>query len=280
MLADGRPLPARRAAVDRRLLGGAVDLVHAPRAAESRRMLDAYPRVGAWYERVAGVRPRRVDADGERRGDRARGRARRSHAPTSVAAGAGLRRRRRGHRHAPPTTRTTRSPAALVGLDARRGRVARDDARAGTRPRPLPAHRLSRQGRQEGHSHEDIQGRHGRHHRRRLGLRPRDLAPRGAARHERRHGRRAAGRARPRRRRDRALGAEVLPFRLDVAHAAEVEALGAATKARFGAPQHRLQQRRRRRRRPDLGEHASPTGTGCSASTSWASPTASASSRR
>ena len=34
----------------------------------------------------------------------------------------------------------------------------------------------------------------------------------------------------------RALGAEVLPFRLDVAHAAEVEALGAATKARFGAP--------------------------------------------
>jgi NAD(P)-dependent dehydrogenase (short-subunit alcohol dehydrogenase family) len=34
----------------------------------------------------------------------------------------------------------------------------------------------------------------------------------------------------------RALGAEVLPYRLDVAHAAEVEALGAATKARFGAP--------------------------------------------
>ena len=34
----------------------------------------------------------------------------------------------------------------------------------------------------------------------------------------------------------RALGAEVLPFRLDVAQAAEVEALGAATKARFGAP--------------------------------------------
>jgi NAD(P)-dependent dehydrogenase (short-subunit alcohol dehydrogenase family) len=34
----------------------------------------------------------------------------------------------------------------------------------------------------------------------------------------------------------RAFGAEVLPFRLDVAHAAEVEALGAATQARFGAP--------------------------------------------
>jgi NAD(P)-dependent dehydrogenase (short-subunit alcohol dehydrogenase family) len=34
----------------------------------------------------------------------------------------------------------------------------------------------------------------------------------------------------------RALGADVLPVRLDVAHAAEVEALGAATKARFGAP--------------------------------------------
>ncbi len=34
----------------------------------------------------------------------------------------------------------------------------------------------------------------------------------------------------------RALGAEVLPFRLDVAHSGEVEALGAATKARFGAP--------------------------------------------
>jgi NAD(P)-dependent dehydrogenase (short-subunit alcohol dehydrogenase family) len=34
----------------------------------------------------------------------------------------------------------------------------------------------------------------------------------------------------------RALGAEVLPFRLDVAHAAEVEALGKATRERFGAP--------------------------------------------
>jgi len=33
-----------------------------------------------------------------------------------------------------------------------------------------------------------------------------------------------------------ALGAPVLPFRLDVARAAEVEALGAATAARFGAP--------------------------------------------
>jgi NAD(P)-dependent dehydrogenase (short-subunit alcohol dehydrogenase family) len=34
----------------------------------------------------------------------------------------------------------------------------------------------------------------------------------------------------------RALGATVLPFRLDVSKAAEVEALGAATLARFGAP--------------------------------------------
>jgi NAD(P)-dependent dehydrogenase (short-subunit alcohol dehydrogenase family) len=33
-----------------------------------------------------------------------------------------------------------------------------------------------------------------------------------------------------------ALGAEVLPFRLDVSQAAEVEALGAATLARFGVP--------------------------------------------
>jgi NAD(P)-dependent dehydrogenase (short-subunit alcohol dehydrogenase family) len=33
-----------------------------------------------------------------------------------------------------------------------------------------------------------------------------------------------------------ALGAEVLPFRLDVSKAAEVEALGAATLARFGVP--------------------------------------------
>jgi NAD(P)-dependent dehydrogenase (short-subunit alcohol dehydrogenase family) len=34
----------------------------------------------------------------------------------------------------------------------------------------------------------------------------------------------------------RGLGAEVLPFRLDVSQAHEVEALGAATAARFGAP--------------------------------------------
>jgi len=34
----------------------------------------------------------------------------------------------------------------------------------------------------------------------------------------------------------RALGAQVLPFRLDVSKAAEVEALGTATRERFGAP--------------------------------------------
>jgi NAD(P)-dependent dehydrogenase (short-subunit alcohol dehydrogenase family) len=34
----------------------------------------------------------------------------------------------------------------------------------------------------------------------------------------------------------RALGAEVLPYRLDVSKAAEVEALGAASRERFGAP--------------------------------------------
>jgi len=33
-----------------------------------------------------------------------------------------------------------------------------------------------------------------------------------------------------------ALGAQVLPFRCDVRHAAEIEAMGAATLARFGAP--------------------------------------------
>ncbi|TMQ05201.1 MAG: SDR family NAD(P)-dependent oxidoreductase, partial [Deltaproteobacteria bacterium] len=32
------------------------------------------------------------------------------------------------------------------------------------------------------------------------------------------------------------LGAQVLPYRLDVSSAAEVEAMGAATRARFGAP--------------------------------------------
>ena len=34
----------------------------------------------------------------------------------------------------------------------------------------------------------------------------------------------------------RGLGAEVLPFRLDVSRAAEVDALAEATMARFGAP--------------------------------------------
>ena len=96
-----------------------------------------------------------------------------------------------------------------------------------------------------------------------LGLRPRGLAHRRARRHERRDGRRAAGRARPRRGRDRALGAQVLPFRLDVSKAAEVEALGAATLAALRRAALRLQQRRRRRRRPDLGEHAARTGSGC-----------------
>ena len=63
-----------------------------------------------------------------------------------------------------------------------------------------------------------------------------------------------------------ALGAQVLPFRLDVAKAAEVEALGAATNARFGAPNFVFNN-------AGVGaggliwENTLRTGTGCSAST-------------
>lgn len=60
----------------------------------------------------------------------------------------------------------------------------------------------------------------------------------------------------------RALGAPVLAVKLDVAKAAEVEALGAAVMARFGAPPFRLQQRRCGCRWPDLGAHAGRLGMG------------------
>ena len=63
-----------------------------------------------------------------------------------------LRRRRRRSASRRPTTRTTRSPAALVGLDAERGRRRARDDRAPARPCPFPARRVPRQGDQEGQS--------------------------------------------------------------------------------------------------------------------------------
>ena len=227
-------LPARQRRVDRRLLGRAVDLVHAPRRGRARRCSTPMPRIGAWF---AARRRRSVTANDAAR-ERGRDRAGRRHEESRAdigGRGRRLRRRRRGHRHrlrlrARRGRRKARRPRRRRSRRRTRRRACRP------RPRPFPTHRLPPQGGQEGSPHEEIQGRHRRHHRRRLGLRPRDLAHGSAARHERRHGRRSAGRARSRRRRVRALGAEVLPFRLDVAHAAEVEALGAATKARSARP--------------------------------------------
>jgi NAD(P)-dependent dehydrogenase (short-subunit alcohol dehydrogenase family) len=123
-------------------------------------------------------------------------------------------------------------PGRLVGLTDDEVAIERDDERAG---RVVVHFRASaiRSGRTP---NEDIQGPDRGHHRRRLGLRPRDLAPRGRARHERRDGRRAAGRPGAGCAEIESLGAQVLPFRLDVAKAAEVDAMGAATLARFGAP--------------------------------------------
>ena len=112
-----------------------------------------------------------------------------------------------------------------------------------------------------------LQGQDRRSHRRRLGLRPRMRAHRRGARHEPRAGRRAAGRARRGRGRDRGAGAQVLRAEVDVSKAAQMEALGRGGAAALRRAALRLQQRRRRRRRAGVGEHASPTGSGCSAST-------------
>ena len=273
-------VPARRVAVDRRLLRGALDLVHAPRAAGRRRRSRAVTRGGRLVRARRRLRSRRVDASSSSEDALAIAAGARAHAPTSVVAG----------RASPPATRSRSLRRLCPRRDRRndrrpRPRRGRDRARA-TRARDRVHVHFPRIGFHIKAVKKDmrmktLQGRHGRHHRRRLGLRPRDLAPRRAARHERRHGRRAAGRARSRRRRDRARSAPRCCRSGSMSRsAAEVEALGAATAGALRRAAHRLQQRRRRRRRADLGEHASPTGSGCSASTSWASPTASASSRR
>ena len=123
-------VPARRAALDRRRLGGAVDLVRAPRAAGrgASRRLPAHRRL---VRAGHGVRPRHVRADDERRGDRAgepddHVRALRVDAGAGLAAGTTGRRRRR------PTTRTTRSSAAWSASTRSEVVVERVDERAGT----------------------------------------------------------------------------------------------------------------------------------------------------
>ena len=97
----------------------------------------------------------------------------------------------RGRRLRAPATRHRHADRLRARRDrghARRPRRRRGRRRARRRarrprPRPLPAHRLPGQGGRRRNSHEDIQGRHRRHHRRRLGLRPRDrrASPRSAA---------------------------------------------------------------------------------------------------
>ena len=223
------------------------------------------------------LRPRRGEQALERgrAGDRGWGR---DHAPTEVARGQGF---AAGDavtvtRPTMPTTRRRdgRRPRSRRGRD-RAQRRAR-----GNGPRAFPAHRFPHQGGQEGQRMKNFKGGtavitgaasgFGLETSRLAAQRgmnvvmadvQQDALDRAAAEIE-------------------ALGAKVLAFRLDVSSAAEVEALGAATAGALRRAADRLQQRRRRRRRADLGEHASPTGSGCSASTSWASPTASASSRR
>jgi NAD(P)-dependent dehydrogenase (short-subunit alcohol dehydrogenase family) len=77
----------------------------------------------------------------------------------------------------------------------------------------------------------------------------------------------------------RGLGAEVLPWRLDVSKAVEVDALATATRERFGAP-HSSSTTPASAPAAWSGSTAPPTGTGCWASTCSASPTACAPSRR
>ena len=104
----------------------------------------------------------------------------------------------RRHRHGRPTTRTTRSPARLVGLDARRGRhrARRRARRHGARALSRASASTSRRSRRTDTHEADFKGRtavitgagSG------FGLEASRIAAR--ARHERRDGRRAAGRAR------------------------------------------------------------------------------------
>ena len=236
MLGDSRPflLGALPSIAD---FSAAQSIWFMRRAPPVARHLEPFARVLAWYERVAALRPRPARADVERRGDRARARQASSFAPCAVAAGAGP--------EAGAQVGVTPSDYAfdevvgtLVGLDGRRGRhrAPRRARRHG--PRPLPAHRISRQGdrRQERRLMKDFKGRtavitgagsgFGLETSRiaaRLGMNvvmadvQADALERAAAEIE-------------------SLGAKVLAQRLDVSKAAEVEALGRAVAARFGAP--------------------------------------------
>ena len=174
-----------------------------------------------------------------------------------------------------------------VAGSAGRPRRRRDRDRAATTRAPAActctfrasASRCARTG---DHRMKTFQGPHRGHHRRRLGLRPRSARASPRAGHERGAWptcRRRAGRAPPPR--SQALGAAGAAVQRSTWPAPPRSRRSARPRcSALRRAALRLQQRRRRRRRADLGEHASPTGNGCSASTSWAWCTACACSRR
>ena len=110
--------------------------------------------------------------------------------------------------------------------------------------------------------HENLQGPHGRHHRRRLGLRPRGGAHRRARGHERRPGRcagRCAGAGGGRNAHARRAGAAVPARRVQGGRG---RSAGQSHGRSLRRAARRLQQRRRRFRRPDLGTQRAGLGVG------------------
>ncbi len=213
-----------------------------------------------------GVRPWRIDADGERRRDRAGRRGAEPRADMRSRAGAGFAPATRSP-SPPPTTPTTRSPARSSASTPTRSSSQRDDARAGRVHVHFPrigfhikAARKERRMKTFKGGTAVITGAGSG-----FGLEAsRIAAQRGmnvvmADVQQDALDRAAAEFARS--------APQVLPFRLDVAHAGRGRGARRGDEAALRRAAHRLQQRRRRRRRPDLGEHAPPTGSGCSAST-------------
>ena len=100
----------------------------------------------AWYERVHGLRPWRVEPMTSAEAIALAQPRRPSFAPCCVDAERRPRRRARRSASRRPTTRTTRSSARWSALDADEVVVERERRARRHRPRAFPAHRLPRQG--------------------------------------------------------------------------------------------------------------------------------------
>ena len=150
MLGDGRPFLLGEAAPASPTSRSRTRCGSCAARRRSRRVLDACPRVRAWFERIAAFGHGESTTMASAEAIDVAAAATRPRSRQSVEHRPGLRAPATRSRSRRPTTRTTRSPGRSSASTPHEVVVERSDPRAGTRARAFPAHRLPDQGGQEG----------------------------------------------------------------------------------------------------------------------------------